>query len=274
MSLFVRHSSLVVRRQFQGRKEMSEIVVCQDKTAVSRDAAYRVTALAAQSRVADRPFTIALAGGSTPAQLYALLAAPPFRDAIVWPNIQIFFGDERCVPPDSPDSNYRMARETLLDHVPLSDANIHRMRSEHPDPEQAARDYEAELRRNLPTSPNGLPRFDLILLGMGADGHCASLFPGKPALHEQERLVVAAEPGLKPFVPRLTLTFPVLNNAANVLFLVSGSDKAETLSRVLEGPPDLDSLPSQAVHPTDGTLTWLLDRDAARLVLNANQRLW
>jgi 6-phosphogluconolactonase len=243
-----------------------EIICFDNKDALSRDAAYRVIALAAQSRATGRPFTIALAGGSTPAQLYALLATPAFRSALLWPEVQVFFGDERCVPPNSPESNYRMAQENLFAHVPVPDANIHRMMGEHPDPEQAAHDYEVELRHIFALQPGQLPRFDLILLGMGRDGHCASLFPHKAALHERERLVVVAEPGLTPFVSRLTLTFPVLNNATNVLFLVAGPDKAETLVRVLHGSPDPEALPAQSVNPTNGTLTWLLDRDAASLL--------
>ena len=240
-----------------------EIVLFADKNAMRRDAAYRFTALSAMSARAGRPFTVALSGGSTPAILYRLLAASPFRETLPWNNIHLFFGDERCVPPDSPDSNYRMAFETLISQIEIPAQNVHRMPGDLADRDAAARQYEAELRGFFHLSEGEWPRFDLILLGMGPDGHCASLFPHKPALQERRRLVVATEPGLQPFVPRLTLTLPVLNNAAHVLFLVAGADKAETLAHVLQGLPDPEALPSQAIAPTDGALTWLIDRDAA-----------
>lgn len=247
-----------------GRASRREVVLFEDREALSRDAAYRFAALAAQSAQAGRPFTVALSGGSTPERLYRLLAAPPFRGSISWPNVHLFFGDERCVPPDAPESNYRMAHDALIAPVSLLPENVHRMPGESAAPEAGAQQYEAELRRFFSLAAGAWPRFDLVLLGMGPDGHCASLFPHKPALQERQRLVVSSEPGLKPFVPRLTLTLPVLNNAAHVLFLVAGADKAETLARVLEGLPDPESLPPQSIAPTDGTLTWLLDRDAAR----------
>jgi len=240
-----------------------ERIVFTDRMSLSRDAAFRFTALAAMAQNAGRPFRVALAGGSTPALLYSLLANLPFRDAIRWENVHLFFGDERCVPPDSPDSNYRMADEALFSRIDIPAGNSHRMPGEWGDPDAAAEQVAAELRAAFSLKSGEIPRFDLILLGMGPDGHCASLFPHKPALHERQRLVVPTEPGLEPFLPRRTLTYPVLNNAANVLFLVAGADKAETLARVLEGPPDPDARPSQAVAPANGALTWLLDRDAA-----------
>jgi 6-phosphogluconolactonase len=156
-----------------------------------------------------------------------------------------------------------MAREALLANVPIPAENVYRMPAEQPDPDSAAQAYEAELRQAFGIGAQAWPRFDLVLLGMGADGHCASLFPRKPALRETTRLVVATEPGLEPFVPRLTLTYPVLNQAANVVFLVAGAEKAQTLARVLEGPFDPDALPAQAVAPSDGTLTWLFDTAVA-----------
>jgi 6-phosphogluconolactonase len=198
--------------------------------------------------------------------LYRLLTTSPFREGIPWADTHLFFGDERCVPPDSPDSNYHLITSTLLAHLDLPEENIHRMRGEQADPDAAAWEYEAELRRSFALTADAWPRFDLVLLGLGPDGHCASLFPHKPALHEQTRFVVASEPGREPLVTRLTLTLPVLNHAANILFLVAGADKAETLTRVQEGPRDPDALPSQAIQPLDGTLSWLLDREAARLL--------
>lgn len=246
-------------------RSQREIVRFEDKNALSRDAAYRFTALAAMSARAGRPFTVALSGGSTPAILYRLLSSSPFRETLSWSNVHLFFGDERCVPPNSPDSNYRMAFETLISHIEIPPQNVHRMPGELADHGAAARQYESDLRAFFHLSNGEGPRFDLILLGMGPDGHCASLFPHKPALQERQQLVVATDPGLQPFVPRLTLTLPTLNNAANVLFLVAGADKAETLARVLNGPPDPEALPSQNVVPINGSLTWLIDREAAAL---------
>lgn len=240
-----------------------EIVIFEEKEALSRDAAHRFVFLANQKRQTGERFNVALSGGSTPEMLYRLLAALPFRDDIDWTQVHLFFGDERAVPPDHADSNYRMAETALFAPLALPSANIHRMPADLPDLDTAARQYEAELRTHFALSaPEALPRFDLILLGMGPDGHTASLFPGKPALQEQARLVVGTEPGLKPFVPRLTLTFPVLDAAANVLFLVAGADKATTLHRVLYGPADPENLPSQSVVPKDGTLVWLVDQAA------------
>jgi len=208
-------------------------------------------------------FTVALAGGSTPRRLYATLAAgrrPSHR--VDWTKVHCFWGDERHVPPDHPESNYRAARETLLSGVPIPETNIHRIRSEEPDAARAATLYEQALVSFFGPGAGIFPRFDLILLGMGSDGHTASLFPGAAALRERVRLAVA------PWVDRLeahriTLTPPVLNSAAQVIFLVSGSDKAEALRAVLEGEERPDELPAQIVRPADGDLTWLVDRPAA-----------
>ena len=240
-----------------------DIVVCEDKEALSREAAHRFVFLANRKTDADGKFNVALAGGSTPELLYGLLTTSPFRDEIDWTKVHLFFGDERAVPPDHADSNYRMANNTLFMPLALPDTHIHRMPAENYDLDAAARAYEAEMRAHfaLP-AVDSVPRFDLILLGMGPDGHTASLFPHKPALQEKTRLVVTTEPGLKPFVPRLTLTFPVLDRAENVLFLVAGADKAATLQRVLNGPLDPEALPSQSVAPKEGSLVWLVDRAA------------
>jgi 6-phosphogluconolactonase len=244
-----------------GQSSSRDIMVCSSVNALSLDAANRFTALSSAATRRGKPFTVALAGGHTPAQLYRLLGSTPFKEAIDWEQVHLFFGDERCVPVDSPFSNFRMARETLIDPVAVPSANVHRIRAEQTDPETAAAEYAAELVAFFSDAP--FPSFDLILLGMGADGHCASLFPNKAALSETERWVVQSEPGLEPFVPRVTLTLPVLNNAANVLFLVAGADKSAAAARVLTGPPMPDNLPSQSVRPLHGALTWLLDRSAA-----------
>lgn len=215
----------------------------------------------------EEPLTVALAGGRTPAAMYSLLTEPPYN-TIDWENIHLFFGDERCVSPDSDNSNFKTAQTALFAKTLNPIHNIHRIPADLPDRNLAAQQYSEDLLRYFKLQPGQLPRFDLILLGMGPDGHTASLFPHKPALHEQNRLAVVTEPGLKPFVPRITLTYPVLNNAAHVLFLVDNADKADKVAAILEGPPDFDALPAQAVQPTNGELTWFLDRAAAANLKN------
>jgi len=203
-------------------------------------------------------FSVALSGGSTPKLLFTLLADPnePFRDQIPWPNIHFFWSDERHVPPDHPDSNYRMANEAMLSRVPVAKNNIHRVPSENPSATEAASEYEQTL---VETTRQSLPQLDLILLGLGADGHTASIFPGSEVLHETKRLVAAPwVEKLKTY--RITMTLPLLNNGASVVFLVSGSEKAEIVKNVFEGR---DRYPAQAIKPTDGELLWLLDKAAA-----------
>ena len=241
-----------------------EIAVLPTPAALAEEAARRFAAIARQA-VDDRGlFTVALAGGSTPAGLYRLLAQPPYRDQVDLLRTFVYFGDERCVPPDHPDSDYRMARETLLDAAPIPAANIFRMAGELP-PDVAARDYAAILRRNFHLRGRARPRFDLILLGMGDDGHTASLFPDMPALEEKGRLVVGSNvPGyVRPAVPRVTLTFPVINAARQVLFLVTGANKVAAARAVLTGPEPPDPLPARRVRPVHGQLTWLMDEAAA-----------
>jgi 6-phosphogluconolactonase len=203
-------------------------------------------------------FSVALSGGSTPAGVYRLLAEEPFADRIPWSDVHIFWGDERCVPPNDPGSNYRLAQEALLSRVPIPADNIHRIRGE-VDPSTAARVYDAAL-QDFFCGPRS--RFDLVLLGLGTDGHTASLFPGSSALEETEQLaeaVVGAYEG-RP-AQRVTLTLPAINSAREALFLVSGAAKAGIVRAVLEGSePDL---PARRVRLTAGRLTWLLDADAA-----------
>jgi 6-phosphogluconolactonase len=211
--------------------------------------------------VADHDyFAVALSGGSTPRSLFSLLAGPERAQHIGWSKVHVFWGDERTVPPDDPDSNYRMAREALLDRVALPSSNVHRIPAEL-EPTRAAEEYAHTL-RDFFTRRTGAARFDLILLGMGADGHTASLFPGTAALDEHERWVVANYVE-KLDTWRITLTLPVLNGAEHVAFLVAGAGKAETLKRVLQGPRQPRELPSQLIHPAQGTLVWLLDHAAA-----------
>jgi 6-phosphogluconolactonase len=238
-----------------------QAVVQPSLEALSREAASRLQRLAAESIAAADRFSVALSGGSTPRTLYHLLGEPPLRETIDWPRVHLFWGDERFVPAGHPDSNYRLAREAFISKVPIPSGNVHPIPTESGDPETAAAQYEETLRRFCATPP----RFDLILLGLGADGHTASLFPGSPALDEHDHLVVATHvPKLDAW--RLTLTPPVLRGARHVVFLVSGSDKASILREVLEGPYDPHRLPAQLVRPEKGELTWLVDEAAASLL--------
>lgn len=220
--------------------------------------------LANQSVSTGGRFSVALSGGSTPKGLYSLLLTPEFRDQIPWTRVHLFWGDERCVPPDHPESNYGMVHETLLSKVPIPEENVYRMKGER-DPQAAADEYELILRRSFQLSEGDLPRFDLILLGLGEDGHTASLFPHSDALRETKRLVTAVYvPELKSY--RLTLTLPVLNNAADVFFLVAGKSKAGILRDVLQGKDGSENLPAQRIRPQLGRVVWLVDQAAAELL--------
>ena len=207
---------------------------------------------AAELFVAEQPETVALSGGSTPKLMFQMLA-DQFRDDVPWDKIHFFWSDERHVPPDDPESNYRMANEALLSHV---NGIVHRIPSENPDAAAAASEYEQTL---VEVTKQTLPRLDLIFLGLGTDGHTASIFPGSEVLHETKRLVAA--PYVEKFKSyRITMTLPLLNNGATVVFLVSGAEKAEIVKAVLEGE---NKYPAQAVKPTQGELIWMLDKDAA-----------
>ena len=209
-------------------------------------------------------FTAALSGGRTPVELYSLLAREPFESRIPWACVHLFWVDERCVPPDHEESNYGMARELLLDHVPIPPANIHRMHGEM-DPAYAAARYEEGLRQFFASAGDAFPAFDLVLLGLGEDGHTASLFPGTRAVKETVRWVlgyhVDAQKGW-----RITLTPPVINAAREVVFIVAGGGKASVLRDVLEGPNRPDVLPAQIVRPGGGEPLWMVDRNAAALL--------
>jgi 6-phosphogluconolactonase len=207
---------------------------------------------------------LALAGGGTPRPAYMLLSQPEYISRIDWSRLQVFWSDERLVPPEHVDSNYRLAAEALLSRVPIPPENIHRMRGELM-PDEAAKDYEIEMRGCLAACVDGFPCFDLMMVGMGDDGHIASLFPGSSALLEQRRWVVASEHNQPPppLVPRLTLTLPVINAAEHVLVMVSGDKKAERLRQVLEEDPAGEPLPAQLIKPPRGKLLWLLDAPAA-----------
>ena len=241
-----------------------EIRVCQDAAALARQTAEAFAHLAQACVAAQGRFTVALAGGSTPRAAYTLLASDAYYTQVPWENVHVFWGDERHVPPDHADSNYRMADETLLSKVPLPAANIYRIPAEH-QAQQAAEAYEATLRTFFGATAGAVPRFDLILLGMGPDGHTASLFPGTAAVRETAHLVVA--PWVEKFQTyRITMTPPVLCNATHVIFAVGGADKAATLRQVLSGDYQPELYPAQTVKPTQGTLLWLVDTAAARLL--------
>jgi len=227
---------------------------------LSQQAALLIVRLASESVVTHGRFTIALSGGSTPRKSYNLLAGEPYRSQIDWALVEVFLGDERCVPADDAESNFRMAHETLLSKVPIAEKQIHRMPADQPDRQAAAQDYVIEMQRVFGTA--GIPSFDLIQLGMGPEGHTASLFPHSAALREQERLVVPVTTP-KPPPDRLTFTPPLLNAAQNVLILVTGSDKADAVHKVIEGEYNPDEYPAQIVRPTHGEVTWMLDTAAA-----------
>lgn len=250
-----------------------ELLVLQDAGALAREAAARFESAAGDAVRARGRFAVALAGGTTPRGLYALLAGggdPPFRERVPWGATHVFFGDERAVPPDHPDSNYRMASETLLSRVPIPAENVRRIPAERPDPRAAAEEYERTIRAFFAPPPGVTPRFDLVLLGLGTDGHTASLFPGGAAIRETTRLVAAERTG-RSDTWRITLTLPILNASACVMFLVSGGAKAAALRAVLRGPEHAAESaaeaepPARLVRPGDGRLIFLADPAAARL---------
>jgi 6-phosphogluconolactonase len=239
--------------------EAGRVIVFDDAEAVARAAAERFAEIAAESVRARGRFGVALSGGSTPRRIYELLAGERFKARVEWPKAHVFFGDERCVPPTDGASNYRMARDTLLSRVAVPAANVHRMIGEG-DAAANARLYEDELRSYFGGAE--FPAFDLVMLGLGEDGHTASLFPESPALDETAAWA-AANWVEKLGAYRITLTAPVINHAAHVMFVVTGAGKAERLREVLEGARSPRSLPARLIRPVGGVLEWLVDRAAA-----------
>ena len=242
----------------------SDVRVFADVDELSLRAAEAAVRTINESVQRNHSFSIVLSGGNTPRTLYRLFSTR-FRDKIPWTKVHVFWGDERYVPLTDPQSNYRMARETLLDAVPCPAGNVHPMPTELPDPDLAARDYEKTLRNYF---SEDWPRFDLVLLGLGEEGHTASLFPGSPALNENKRWAVAVKAPAKPPL-RLTLTLPAITEAANIYFLVTGANKAQALHHVLTGSPDPTSYPASGIRLAKGTVIWWLDRAAAALVLES-----
>jgi 6-phosphogluconolactonase len=248
------------------RKLRIKYYVEPDAETLARRAAQYFVEMTGEAVAGRGRARIAISGGSTPKATFKLLAdaAEPWRQHMPWDKLDLYWVDERCVPPDDPESNYRMTREALLDHVPLGPGQIHRMEGEL-EPEAAAARYESMLRDTFRLEGAESPRFDLIALGMGPDGHTASLFPHTAAIHEMSRLVTANHVPQKD-TWRITLTWPVIDRASSVFFLIAGADKAEILHEVLTGPHDPERLPSQLIWPSSGILTLFLDKAAAALL--------
>jgi 6-phosphogluconolactonase len=246
------------------REVFPGVFVSANAEELARAAARKFVDWAWQAIARDGKFLVALSGGSTPKALFRLLSSDEFRGQIDWARVHLFWGDERAVPPDDPESNYGMTRRELLVRVPIPAANVHRMEAEDPDLGRAAHEYETLLRRYLPLDDRGFPVFHLVYLGMGTEGHTASLFPGSPLLKETLRWVstpMVAKLGKR----RMTLTLPLLDAAQRIVFLVSGSEKAAILREVLLGHPK-EPLPAQMVQPRNGERIFLVDEAAAALL--------
>ncbi len=243
-----------------------EIRILADGAAIAKRAAQEFVQAAAVAVRAKGSFDVALAGGSTPKALYSLLVNDPaLRSQVPWDKIHLFFGDERHVGPGHPDSNFRMATEAMISRVPLTKDQVLRIKGEYPDTEEAAREYEQALQSYFRLKPGEYPRFDLLLAGMGNEGHTLSLFPGTKALHADGRIVVRNWVG-KLYAERVTLTAPAASNAAQIIFMVTGADKACALKAVLEGPFEPEQLPAQLLRPENGKLLWLVDTAAGSML--------
>jgi len=244
-----------------------EIRILVDGAAIAKRAAQEFVQAAASAVREKGSFNVVLAGGSTPKALYGLLVNDPtLRSQVPWDKIHLFFGDERHVAPDHPDSNFRMAAETLISKSPLKPEQVTRIKGEYPDADRAALEYEKTLREYFKLKDGEYPRFDLVLAGMGNEGHTLSLFPGTKALHADGRIAVRNWVG-KLYAERITLTAPAASNAAQIIFMVTGADKAPALKAVLEGPYEPEQLPAQLLQPKNGKLLWLVDTAAGSMLL-------
>ena len=241
----------------------ANILICRDENAASVEAAERFVCAAVRAVAKRGVFYVAVSGGSTPKGMYETLASREFADLVPWTRTEVFFADERCVPPESEESNYRLVNKLLLSTVPIPESNVHRFHGEDP-PEAAADSYEHEIHRVM----DGNPAFDLIILGMSQDTHTASLFPNSPALREGGKHA-AANYIEKLGAYRLTLTIPAINSAESVIILAFGENKAAALADVLNGPVDIDLHPVQAIRPPHGRLLWIVDQDAASRLQSA-----
>lgn len=243
------------------KKHNRQILVLPNPEQLAAEAAHRFVNLVAHAVAVHGRFSAALSGGGTPQAMYRLLTQSPYKEQVNWDKVHLFWGDERFVPPDDPDSLQRMARETLLHNVPIPTANIYPMPTVGLLPDAAARQYAQTIRTFFAPGP---PRFDLILLGIGPDGHTASLFPDQPAtVTDQEQLVTAVFHAPKPPPTRLTLTYQAINQAAHIIFLAAGSSKAAITARLFDPKGDPARYPAQKIRPENGRLLWLLDKEAA-----------
>ena len=243
-----------------------EIRILSDGAAIAQRAAQEFVQAAASAVREKGAFNVALAGGSTPKALYNLLATDAaLRSEVPWDKMHLFFGDERHVGPEHPDSNFRMASDSMISRAPLKPEQVTRIKGEYPDAEQAALEYEKALRETFKLRDGEYPRFDLLLAGMGNEGHTLSLFPGTKALHANGRVVMRNWVG-KLYTERITLTAPVASNAARIMFMVTGADKALALKAVLEGPYEPEQLPAQFLQPKNGRLLWLVDTGAGGML--------
>jgi 6-phosphogluconolactonase len=248
-----------------------EIRILADGAAIAKRAAQEFVQAAAAAVRDHGAFNVALAGGSTPKALYTLLATDPsLRSQVPWEKLHLFFGDERHVGPGDPDSNFRMATEAMISKVQLTKDQVVRIKGEYPDAEEAAREYEQALQSYFKLKLSEYPRFDLLFAGMGNEGHTLSLFPGTKALHADGRIVVRNWVG-KLYTERITLTAPAASNAARILFMVTGADKAHALKAVLEGPFEPEQLPAQLLQPKDGKLLWLVDAAAGSMLASGTR---
>lgn len=242
---------------------MENIVISKDANTVAKRVAHDLTEAARLAAGAQRRFCVALSGGTTPRLLYQHLASAQLVKQVPWENLEFFWGDERCVPPDASDSNFRMTREAMLDHVPVKAQQVHRIHGETP-PEQESQRYAAEIRQFVPTPRDGLPRFDWVLLGMGDDGHTASLFPDQDLSDANDLCGVAQHP--KTGQRRVSFTYDLLNAASHVAFLVTGANKADMLATIIGRVPGRERYPAARVNPRVGTITWYLDHEAGTAI--------
>ncbi|PYU69017.1 MAG: 6-phosphogluconolactonase [Acidobacteria bacterium] len=243
-----------------------EIRILADGAAIAKRAAQEFVQAAASAVREKGSFNAVLAGGSTPKALYRLLVNDPtLRSQVPWDKIHLFFGDERHVAPDHADSNFRMATEAMISKAPIKPEQVTRIKGEYPDAEQAALEYEKAVKEYFKLKDGEYPRFDLVLAGMGNEGHTLSLFPGTKALHADRRIAVRNWVG-KLYAERITLTAPVACNAAQIVFMVTGADKARALKAVLEGPFEPEQLPAQLLQPKNGRLLWLVDTAAGGML--------
>jgi 6-phosphogluconolactonase len=247
----------------------TEVRVLPDAPAIANRCAQKFVEIATAAVKEKSSFDVALAGGSTPKLLYGLLVDDPaLRSLVPWDKMHLFFGDERHVKPDHPDSNFRMATESMISKSPLRPEQVTRIKGEYPVAEVAAKEYDQYLRTYYKLAEGQFPRFDLVLLGMGNEGHTLSIFPGTKALRETRRIAVHNWVG-KVLMDRITLTVPAVNNAANIIFMVTGADKAPALTAVLERFYEPDQLPAQLIQPVKGTLLWLVDTAAGSMLTRA-----